>query len=124
EDGVGNAIQAIYRDLEYAKTLVRQRSNATSASQTGVVPVGMEESSVGISSTTGLDADGDDEGDADADVAMEDSWTFVGDEAGPELARKSRARERDCDVPADVVAARVAGSNGSSGSGSHDGRSG
>ncbi|KAL1959816.1 hypothetical protein VTO42DRAFT_961 [Malbranchea cinnamomea] len=26
EDGVGNAIQALYRDLEYAKTLVKQRS--------------------------------------------------------------------------------------------------
>ncbi|KLJ12336.1 sterol 3beta-glucosyltransferase [Blastomyces silverae] len=124
EDGVGNAIQAIYRDLEYAKTLVRQRSNATSASQAGIVPVATEGSGAGISSETGLDEDGDGEGDADADAAMEDSWTFVGDEAGTELARKTRARERDYDVPVDVVAARVTGSNGSSGSGSHDGRSG
>lgn len=30
EDGVGTAIQAVYRDLEYAKTLARQRSIASS----------------------------------------------------------------------------------------------
>ncbi|KAL8998465.1 MAG: hypothetical protein Q9169_002502 [Polycauliona sp. 2 TL-2023] len=56
ETGVNNAIQAIYRDLEYAKTLIKHRALVT-----------------------------------DNDVAAageEESWTFIGDEADPELARR------------------------------------
>ncbi|KAL8735643.1 MAG: hypothetical protein Q9166_000812 [cf. Caloplaca sp. 2 TL-2023] len=51
ETGVNNAIQAIYRDLEYAKTLIKHRALVN------------------------------DNGD-------EESWTFIGDEADPELARR------------------------------------
>lgn len=54
ENGVATAIQAIYRDLEYAKTLIKNR-----ASNTDNDPVGDEE-----------------------------SWTFIGDENDPELARR------------------------------------
>lgn len=53
EDGVGTAIQAIYRDLEYAKSLIKHRT---------VNP--------------------------DCDVGDEESWTFIGDESDPELARR------------------------------------
>ncbi|PGH36102.1 sterol 3beta-glucosyltransferase [[Emmonsia] crescens] len=135
EDGVATAIQALYRDLEYAKTLVRQRSHASSASQTGIVAVAMEESGVGISEM-GLDDDddgdndgdgeNDGEGEGDGDAAMEDSWTFVGDEAETDLARKTRARERDYDIRVDdmaaaAAAARAIGSNGSHGGGRRDG---
>lgn len=48
------AIQAIYRDLEYAKTLIKNR-----VSNTDNDPIGDEE-----------------------------SWTFIGDESDPELARR------------------------------------
>ncbi|KAL8771767.1 MAG: hypothetical protein Q9209_002958 [Squamulea sp. 1 TL-2023] len=53
EDGVNNAIQAVYRDLEYAKTLIKHRALVH-----------------------------------DNDPGEEESWTFIGDEADPELAKK------------------------------------
>ena len=57
ENGVATAIQAIYRDLEYAKTLIKHRANITNSD--------------------------------DPNNAMdEESWTFIGDESDPELARK------------------------------------
>lgn len=95
----------------------------------------MEESGVGISEM-GLDDDddgdndgdgeNDGEGEGDGDAAMEDSWTFVGDEAETDLARKTRARERDYDIRVDdmaaaAAAARAIGSNGSHGGGRRDG---
>ncbi|KAF2457596.1 UDP-glucose:sterol glycosyltransferase [Lineolata rhizophorae] len=55
EDGVGNAIKAIYRDMEYAKSLIKRRDRRSADEQ-------QEES--------------------------EESWTFVGDESDPELARR------------------------------------
>ncbi|KAL9602990.1 MAG: hypothetical protein Q9219_001515 [cf. Caloplaca sp. 3 TL-2023] len=57
ENGVATAIQAIYRDLEYAKTLIKHRAL--------------------ISKTNDVSGPGD-----------EESWTFIGDEADPELARR------------------------------------
>ncbi|KAL8945187.1 MAG: hypothetical protein Q9211_000268 [Gyalolechia sp. 1 TL-2023] len=57
ENGVATAIQAIYRDLEYAKTLIKHRAL--------------------------IKTDNDVSGPGD-----EESWTFVGDEADPELARR------------------------------------
>ncbi|QSS63499.1 UDP-glucose:sterol glycosyltransferase [Histoplasma capsulatum] len=121
EDGVATAIQAIYRDLEYAKTLVRQRSPTTSAPQTAIYAVSNEESAAMISSETGPDDDGDGEDDADADAAMEDSWTFVGDETETDVTKKTRARERDYDIGLDNVA--TAGViNGSGGCGSDSGK--
>jgi hypothetical protein len=54
------AIQAIYRDLEYAKTLIKARA----ASSKG-------------STATALD---DDEF-----TNIEENWTFIGDESDPEL---------------------------------------
>ncbi|KAG5303663.1 UDP-glucose:sterol glycosyltransferase [Histoplasma capsulatum G186AR] len=121
EDGVATAIQAIYRDLEYAKTLVRQRSPTTSAPQTAIYAVSNEESAAMISSETSPDDDGDGEDDADADAAMEDSWTFVGDETETDVTKKTRARERDYDIRLDNVA--TAGViNGSGGYGSDSGK--
>ncbi|KAJ5103748.1 hypothetical protein N7532_004277 [Penicillium argentinense] len=61
EDGVATAIQSLYRDLEYAKTLVRQRSNA---------------SSTPFSPTPAAKATPD-HGDDDVDDIEE--WTFVCD---------------------------------------------
>ncbi|KAL9014328.1 MAG: hypothetical protein Q9173_001036, partial [Seirophora scorigena] len=58
ENGVATAIQAIYRDLEYAKTLIKHRAALASN-----------------------DHDGSGPGD-------EESWTFIGDDADPELARR------------------------------------
>lgn len=60
EDGVGNAINAIYRDMEYAKSLIKR------ADRTGGAVGG---------------GDGVDEG-------FEESWTFIGDESDPELNRR------------------------------------
>ncbi|MCJ1312147.1 Sterol 3-beta-glucosyltransferase [Agyrium rufum] len=55
EDGVGTAIQAIYRDLEYAKSLIKRRSTGSTAEN---------------------------------EIGDEESWTFIGDESDPELARR------------------------------------
>ncbi|KAK2763705.1 Sterol 3-beta-glucosyltransferase [Arachnomyces sp. PD_36] len=79
ENGVATAIQAIYRDLEYAKTLVKQRSNAST-------PGGVD---------SGTDADRDDFPHATDDLtAIEETWTFIGDEA-TELDLARRVRNRD-----------------------------
>lgn len=60
------AIQAIYRDLEYAKTLIKPRT------------VGRKDSS-----TDNLQDDGFAED-------IEESWTFIGDESDPELQKRIR----------------------------------
>ncbi|OJD13075.1 hypothetical protein AJ78_06432 [Emergomyces pasteurianus Ep9510] len=125
EDGVATAIQAIYRDLEYAKTLIRQRSHVSTASPAAIATIMTEESGVGISEMS-LDDDGDNDGDGendgDGDGAMEASWTFVGDEAEADFARKTRARERDYDIQVDDMAAAAAGATiGSNGSGGYGG---
>ena len=54
---MATAIQAIYRDLEYAKTLIKHRAL--------------------INDTNDISGPGD-----------EESWTFIGDETDPELARR------------------------------------
>lgn len=61
EDGVATAIQAIYRDLDYAKTLIKVRGALQGATK-----------------GAGLDED----------VDIEESWTFIGDESDPDLQRK------------------------------------
>ncbi|KAK2873307.1 Sterol 3-beta-glucosyltransferase [Arthroderma sp. PD_2] len=60
EDGVGKAIQSVYRDLEYAKTLTFLRQRAA-----------------GIPPTTPMD---DDESIEDFLEGIEESWTFIGDD--------------------------------------------
>jgi sterol 3beta-glucosyltransferase len=60
EDGVGTAIRAIYRDLEYAKSLIKKRDPKAEGK-------GEEE-----------------------DVEPEETWTFVGDESDPELQQAIR----------------------------------
>lgn len=57
ENGVATAIQAIYRDMEYAKTLIKHRASSN-------------------------------EKDNDLGGIDEESWTFIGDESDPELARR------------------------------------
>ncbi|KAL9019480.1 MAG: hypothetical protein Q9185_003272 [Variospora sp. 1 TL-2023] len=60
ENGVATAIQAIYRDLEYAKTLIKHRAALASR-----------------------------DNDATGGPGDEESWTFIGDEGDPaELARR------------------------------------
>ncbi|KKK14204.1 hypothetical protein P175DRAFT_0490239 [Aspergillus ochraceoroseus IBT 24754] len=75
EDGVATAIQAIYRDLEYAKTLARQRSilSATPFSPTPSAKTG-------------------DEQDADDDSADIEDWTIVGDDADFDISKRVRDR--------------------------------
>ena len=54
---MATAIQAIYRDLEYAKTLIKHRAYITNNDNAG-------------------------------GIMDEESWTFIGDESDPELARR------------------------------------
>ncbi|KAL1862897.1 Sterol 3-beta-glucosyltransferase [Diaporthe australafricana] len=63
ENGVDTAIQCIYRDMEYAKSLIERKAgrNAAAAER---------------ATTSGSD-------DLDDDVE-EESWTFIGDDAGPD----------------------------------------
>jgi sterol 3beta-glucosyltransferase len=60
EHGVEVAIQAIYRDLEYAKTLIKART----ASSKGAIATGLDE---------------------DEFTNIEENWTFIGDDSDPEL---------------------------------------
>lgn len=57
------AIQAIYRDLEYAKTLIKANASSSKGS-----------------SATALDED--------EFGNIEESWTFIGDDSDPELKRR------------------------------------
>ncbi|KEQ73315.1 UDP-Glycosyltransferase/glycogen phosphorylase, partial [Aureobasidium namibiae CBS 147.97] len=58
QDGVGTAIKAIYRDMEYAKTLVQQR----------------------VARAAQADTDAEDE----EEVEVEDSWTLVENDSDPD----------------------------------------
>ncbi|TKX21630.1 sterol 3-beta-glucosyltransferase [Elsinoe australis] len=64
EDGVGNAIKAVYRDLEYAKTLVKRRGRRVEEGQS-------EEEDLEV------EAEGQSE-----------SWTFVEGDSGEEVGGK------------------------------------
>lgn len=66
ENGVDTAIQCIYRDLEYAKNLIKAKAGKNSARRESVT-------------ADGADADID-----DFDEDEEESWTFVG--AGADTA--------------------------------------
>lgn len=66
EEGVQNAIQAIYRDLEYAKTLIKARTAGSK------------------------DATSDGIQNDDLATDVEESWTFIGDESDPELQKRIR----------------------------------
>lgn len=68
ENGVQTAIQAIYRDLDYAKTLIKVRQNASET----------------------LDAFHD----SGREDSIEASWTFVGDESDPEFQQKIQSWEK------------------------------
>ena len=63
EDGVGKAIQSIYRDLDYARSLIKKR--------------GADQD----------DADDDDEED------NEESWTFIGDDSDGEVVQRMKDAE-------------------------------
>lgn len=75
EDGVGTAIQAIYRDLEYAKTLARQRSIASST------PFSPKPS-----------PNNADEAEATDDLDDIEEWTFVGDDTDIDISKRVRER--------------------------------
>ncbi|KAK5659134.1 hypothetical protein OQA88_1224 [Cercophora sp. LCS_1] len=64
ENGVEMAIQCIYRDLEYAKNLIKSKAGKNTARRNSVTAEG-----------TNADIDDDD------DVDEEESWTFVGADA-------------------------------------------
>ncbi|KAI9373290.1 hypothetical protein BJX61DRAFT_390729 [Aspergillus egyptiacus] len=74
EDGIATAIQAIYRDLEYAKTLTEQRSTISSTpfSPTPTAKTAEEQN-------------------LDDDIADIEEWTFVGD---TDIDISKRVRER------------------------------
>ncbi|KAL2868608.1 UDP-glucose:sterol glycosyltransferase [Aspergillus lucknowensis] len=75
EDGVATAIQAIYRDLEYAKTLTRQRSTFSSTPFSPTPATTMDEQN------------------AADDFADIEDWTLIGDDAEmEEFSRKVRDR--------------------------------
>jgi sterol 3beta-glucosyltransferase len=74
ENGVDTAIQAIYRDLEYAKTLARQRSIV---------------SSTPFSPTPSAKTMAEQEAD---DMADSEEWTFVGDDTEINVSRRLRDR--------------------------------
>ncbi|KAJ5805438.1 uncharacterized protein N7503_003040 [Penicillium pulvis] len=74
EDGVATAIQSLYRDLEYAKTLARQRSNA---------------SATPFSPTPSAKASPDH---ADDDIDDIEEWTFIGDDTDNDLSKRVRER--------------------------------
>ncbi|OXV10789.1 hypothetical protein Egran_01449 [Elaphomyces granulatus] len=82
ENGVSNAIQAIYRDLEYAQTLARQRS---AISSTPFTPVGDDDQAM--------------EGDDDLED-IEETWTFVGNDTDLDLSKRvwDPCREREGDA--------------------------
>lgn len=75
EDGVGTAIQAVYRDLEYAKTLARQRSIASST------PFSPKPS-----------PKNDDDPEAGDDLDDIEEWTFVGDDTDVDITKGVRGR--------------------------------
>ena len=62
------AIQAIYRDLEYAKTLIKHRAATTAGTSTNMTPDPIHH----------YDDDGN----------IEESWTFIGDDSDPELVKR------------------------------------
>lgn len=68
ENGVATAIQAIYRDLEYARTLIKARTAANTAQ-------------------------GNFFGDDGAGEVEEDTWTWIGDESDPDLVRRIQDRD-------------------------------
>ena len=61
-----NAIQAIYRDLEYEKTLIKSRTAGSK------------------------DASSDALQNDDLALDAEESWTFIGDESDPDLKKRIR----------------------------------
>ncbi|EXJ85119.1 sterol 3beta-glucosyltransferase [Capronia epimyces CBS 606.96] len=63
ENGVQTAIQAIYRDLEYARSLIKPRPTGPGASASAA-------------------------GDADDGGEIEENWTFIGEESDPDLQRR------------------------------------
>lgn len=63
ENGVHTAIQAIYRDLEYARSLIKPRPAKPGAFASAV-------------------------GDAADEGEIEENWTFIGDESDPEIQRR------------------------------------
>ncbi|KAI3319875.1 glycosyltransferase family 1 protein [Xylariaceae sp. AK1471] len=78
EDGVNTAIQSIYRDLEYAKSLVASKAGKNAATAGGP------------------------DGTVLGDESEEESWTFVGgDEIDPELiVKKSALAEMEANINA------------------------
>ncbi|KAI1338154.1 glycosyltransferase family 1 protein [Xylariaceae sp. FL0016] len=72
ENGVDTAIQSVYRDMEYAKSLVKSKAGKNAAAARGAASP---------------------DGTAVDDESEEESWTFVGgnDEVDPELVVKKSA---------------------------------
>lgn len=63
ENGVDTAIQCIYRDMEYAKSLIERKAGRNAAAAERATTSGSDD----------LDDD-----------AEEESWTFIGDDTGPD----------------------------------------
>jgi hypothetical protein len=74
ENGVKTAINAIYRDLEYARSLVKARAALQHQQQQQA----SSSATAGLTTVDLIDEGGD----------IEESWTFIGDESDPELQRR------------------------------------
>ncbi|EEP81957.1 hypothetical protein UREG_06822 [Uncinocarpus reesii 1704] len=88
ENGVAAAIQALYRDLEYAKTLVRRRVDAVVSNS---APLGSHEAIKNWE---------------DDLVGIEDTWTLIGHpDTDMELSQSSKDLGSDFDLRASAAAA-------------------
>lgn len=74
ENGVDTAIKAIYRDMEYAKTIVKARATAEGTSRTEETKHSSRKSQ--------------DHSAADDLADIDETWTFIGDDSDPELVRR------------------------------------
>lgn len=85
---MATAIQALYRDLEYATTLARQRSNVSST------PFSPTPSAKTMA-----------EQEEDEGVGDSEEWTFVGDDTDIDISRRVRDRAvSDADMLPEPIA--------------------
>ena len=83
---MNHATQAIYRDMEYAKSLIRRK---TASAQAAVAEAAASTLTPGDKEFAGINVGIGAIGAGTAPGAEEDeeAWTFIGDESDPELKR-------------------------------------
>ncbi|OKL60787.1 Sterol 3-beta-glucosyltransferase [Talaromyces atroroseus] len=90
ENGVANAIQAIYRDLEYATTLTRQRAALSSTPYSPTAATDEQQQKQ-------ASREGEEPEDMEGE---EESWTFVDDYTDTELPRSENSFQKSPSAPA------------------------